>query len=117
MDPSLDAARFVLYGTLVAAAAGAAHSIATAILQSRGETNRLLRQIAVDTGFKEWERLSEMVEERGGQMYPPPLFISFNVALFKLIFEDKLTAESYRRLVKKRDELKAVIADTQPKPK
>lgn len=69
--------------------------------------------MAVESGFREWERLTQSVLEqnRGGDIFPPVLFVYFNYELIKLIDSDSLTPASYRTLARKRDAVRAVIVE------
>lgn len=99
----------VLLAALVGAVSGFAGSLVAARITGRTER----RRVAVEVGLREWESASDHARTTGGQIFPPALFAYYNIELFRLIDENRLTAKNYSELASRRDQFRnAIKADS-----
>jgi hypothetical protein len=109
----MDSGWLVLLGAVVGAAAGVAGQLITANLSNRSDRRRL----AVEAGFREWEQNAQMAqlaraEGRPAQLFPPVLFVLFNYDFLRCLDEkDGLTQDKYRDLLRRKEQIKAVILE------
>ena len=108
MTPDLTAALLVLVGTIVGAATG----VVGTILSNRVAARNELRRVAVESAFREWERLATVAQERrgGGRVFPPAAFIYFNMELLRLADAGTLNAKTYSAMMARYDEFASALA-------
>ncbi len=102
--PELEAAKLVLYGTLVGAFGGMAGVVIQAIITNRAEAKRRLLDLAFQSATKELE-IQLKFAKPGSKVYPPILFVHQHTELLKLIREGNLTPERYKEIQLKTKEL------------
>lgn len=109
MDSGTVTAVLVLLGTVVGAVAGIFGAVMAAKIASQNDR----RRIAVEAALREWEQATEYARTHGGRVYPPALYVYYNVELLKLLDENRLTTETYAELISGKDRFRATIeADT-----
>jgi hypothetical protein len=96
---------------VIGAVAGVAGTIVSTLVSNRRE----MRRIAIDSGFREWERLHTQALDRGGSLFPPAAFVFFNLEVLKLIERDEFTPDAYRKLFERAEAMNDVIRETSQK--
>ncbi len=108
MDSAITNAFFVLLGTIVGAGAGVVGNVVAARTARHNEVRRL----GIEAGLREWERMHDYGVKRGNAaVFPPALFMYYSVELVRLLDEQRLTPETYRDLMTRRDLLRGIIRE------
>ncbi len=104
----MDASVSALLGALIGASAGVVGQIVAAASANRHERRRL----AMESGFREWERVHEtaLKTQHGASIFPPVLFVHFNHELISAIDSRKgLTVEKYASILARSDAIRDMI--------
>ena len=103
----LEAAHYVLLGTIVGALAGVAGSIATAIVANYAEGKRQLLQIALESARHEYTTQIENVSE--ARVYPFTLMVWNHLEEIKFIRKGNFSVAKLERLHERRLAIMAAI--------
>lgn len=90
---------------LVGALIGAAASIVTVVIQSRGQARRDKTREAVALALQDWKSRVDIINERGGKILPLAVFVHYHSRLLELAESGKLTPETIKALSVEQDRL------------
>lgn len=107
INPSVVQSFLVFAAGLVGASAGVFGTFLTVRATHQAE----LRRAAIDAGFREWQGASDMHLKLGGKaaLFPPAIFVYYNLELLKLLDDNNLTADSYHDLTERQLAFKTAI--------